>query len=500
MNVKILLFSFFIVTSLFAQNELDTNAIKYSKTVTAEELKEHLSVISSDLFEGRETGKKGQKLAAEYIGNAYKKLKIPVLSTGGYYQKFPLIEQNTDSAFMKIGGKQFNWITDFYALPGLIKMKGIKSEVVFVGYGIEDDERNDYQELDVKGKIVLFFKGVPDGISTSWQNEQKIEKAIEKGAVAVLIIDKKFEDKLDKIKHRAKRKKMKIAEESAYQSIPAFYINVSSSEYLLGKKIEKIEKGMAKKSNHSFSITKEVEITIHNTTEVISSENVLGFIEGNDNKEEIVVITAHYDHLGKRGDKIYNGADDDGTGTAALLEIAQAFVQAKSDGIAIKRSILIMAVSGEEKGLLGSRYYTDNPVFPLENTMVNLNVDMIGRHDKSHEEKQSYIYLIGADKLSKDLHETSELTNQLYSQLDLDYTYNDENDPNRYYYRSDHYNFVRHNVPAIFYFSGVHEDYHKPTDTADKINFELLEKRSRLIFHTAWKLATRDQKLLLNNP
>ena len=229
----------------------------------------------------------------------------------------------------------------------------------------------------------------------------------------------------------------------------------------------------------------------------VKGENVLGFIEGTDLKDEILIITAHYDHLGKHDTLIYNGADDDGSGTVAALEIAEAFMLAKEQGKGPRRSVLIMPVSGEEKGLLGSKYYTDNPVYPLENTIANLNIDMIGRVDEYHE-SGDYVYLIGSDRLSTELHNLSEEVNTKHFNLELDYTFNDKGDPNRYYYRSDHYNFAKNNIPVIFYFNGVHEDYHKPTDTIEKIDFEKIQKISRYIFLTAWELANRDKRPLVD--
>ena len=226
----------------------------------------------------------------------------------------------------------------------------------------------------------------------------------------------------------------------------------------------------------------------------IEGENVLGYIEGSDLKEELLVITSHYDHLGKHDTLIFPGADDNGSGTAATLEIAEAFMLAKRDGNGPRRSVLIMPVSGEEKGLLGSKYYTKKPVFPLENTIANLNIDMVGRRDTIQED-DNYIYLIGSDKISKDLHQINEQVNKKHIGFKLDYTYNDEKDPNMFYYRSDHYNFAKNNIPVIFYFGGLHEDYHKPSDEIDKINFSKLEKVSQYVFLTAWELANRKTSL-----
>ena len=231
----------------------------------------------------------------------------------------------------------------------------------------------------------------------------------------------------------------------------------------------------------------------------VETENVAAIIKGSKFPEEYIVISSHLDHIGIKNGEINNGADDDGSGTVALLEIAEAFKMAADVGQGPKRSLIFLHVTGEEKGLLGSSYYAKNPLYPLAQTMTNLNVDMIGRTDPKREDKDpNYIYLIGADRLSQDLHDISEATNTKYTQFKLDYTFNEEKDPNRFYYRSDHYNFAKNNIPVIFYFSGTHEDYHKPGDTPDKIMYDLLAKRTQLIFYTAWELANRTDKIRLN--
>ena len=232
----------------------------------------------------------------------------------------------------------------------------------------------------------------------------------------------------------------------------------------------------------------------------VDTENVIAIIKGSEKPEEYVILSAHLDHVGIDKDgEIYNGADDDGSGTVALLEIAQAFKKAKDKGKGPKRSVVFLHVTGEEKGLLGSKYYTENPIYPLENTVVNLNVDMIGRIDPTREAKnRDYIYLIGSNHDSNDLHNLSEETNTATVNMTLDYRFNDKNDPNRFYYRSDHYNFAKNGIPIIFYFTGTHEDYHKITDTPDKIEYDLLEMRSKLIFYTAWNIANRDRRLIVD--
>lgn len=231
------------------------------------------------------------------------------------------------------------------------------------------------------------------------------------------------------------------------------------------------------------------------TNDLKSSQNVLAYIKGSEFPEEVLVISAHSDHLGKMGDLINPGADDNASGTAAIMEIAEAFKLAEKQGFGPKRSILFLHLTGEEEGLYGSRYYIEHPVFALNNTIANLNIDMIGRVDDLHKDNPNYIYLIGSDRISTELHYISEKANNDFIHLDLDYKYNAENEPNRYYYRSDHYNFAQNGIPVIFYFNGEHKDYHQPTDTADKLNYPLLEKRSKLIFTTAWQIAYSENRL-----
>jgi hypothetical protein len=225
------------------------------------------------------------------------------------------------------------------------------------------------------------------------------------------------------------------------------------------------------------------------------SQNVIAYIEGSEFPNEYIYITAHSDHEGIVEGKIYPGADDNGSGTAAVFEMAEAFKKATDDGYRPKRSVVFLHVTAEEVGLHGSRYYTDNPIFPIENTVSTLNIDMIGRVDKRHKDNEDYIYVIGADRISTELHFIIQEANSSFVNLNLDYKYNEENDHNRYYYRSDHYNFALKNIPVVFFFNGEHEDYTKPTDTPDKINYPLLAKRTKLIFSTAWYLANSPNRL-----
>jgi len=228
------------------------------------------------------------------------------------------------------------------------------------------------------------------------------------------------------------------------------------------------------------------------------SENIWAFIEGSEKPEEVIVISAHYDHVGIENGDVYNGADDDGSGTSALLEIAQAFQMAKKAGHGPKRSILFLHVTGEEHGLLGSRYYSENPLFPLANTVADVNIDMIGRRDALHADTNNYVYIIGANRLSSELDHISATMNQKYVGLDLDYRFNDPKDPNRFYERSDHYNFAKFGIPSVFFFNGVHADYHKKSDEPNKIEYDALEQRTQLALVIAWELANRKDRIVVD--
>lgn len=490
----------------------DTLAIKIAQTISKDDLEKHLSVLASDEFEGRETGKIGQKLAAKYIADFFKeKNLIAIDDDKNYYQTFNLIESKIED--VKINDGVF--LKDFYGFD-VYNNKKITTELVFAGYGIDTKNYSDYKNIDVKGKIVFVLPGEPlnngkslvtnsDKISEwslGW--DKKIKEAQKQGAVALFTIPAfekdAFENRLNKLKHYLEKPEIDfITKDTTNKSISNFYLNPEFAFKLLKTNKKRIEKEMAridKNISNYFSKIKNQPITLQTSLSKIKleTENVVGMIEGDEKKDEYIVISAHYDHIGVINGEIYNGADDDGTGTSAILEIAEAFSIAKQMGITSKRSILFIAMTGEEKGLLGSSYYVQNPLKPLEKTISNLNIDMIGRVDKGHENNSNYIYLIGSNMLSNDLHNISEQANNEFTKLELDYKYNDINDANKFYYRSDHYNFAKHNIPVIFYFSGIHEDYHKSTDTIDKIDFLKTEKITKLIFHTAWKLSENDER------
>ena len=494
----------------------------YAKTITVGEMKKHLTIIASDEFAGRETATEGAQKAAKYITGQLESFGIKPLKQLGnsYYQKVPYQFQQWGDVTVNANGNEYKIMRDFYAFASAnVDMPKIDAEeIMFLGYGIDHEEYSDYKGVDIKGKVIMIHAGEPrdaSGLSiitgtkkgSMWKWKQKVKAAHKHGAKLVLIISPNTMKTINRYGNYLIEPSISLftdeKEEKEVTMANHMFISPSMAKGVLGKKFKKIGKAnkklLSSKTPQNLTIETDFKAQMNKTYKVVNTNNILGFIEGTDErkKDEVVIVSAHYDHIGQRGDDIFNGADDNGTGTTALLEMAQAFSQAQKDGIGPRRSVLFLWVAGEEKGLLGSQYYSENPIFPLENTVADVNVDMIGRTDKEYSKKgtSEYIHVIGSDRLSTELHSINEDMNKQHTNLILDYKYNDKKDPNRYYYRSDHYNFAKHGIPSIFYFSGVHEDYHKATDTVDKIEFVKMQKIATLIFYTAWELANREKRI-----
>lgn len=502
-------------TSLAVNKKLDIPRVRFAENISPRELKMHLDVLASKEMEGRETGTPGNDLAADYISRYLFNLGLsPIPGTGKFKQPVAF----TFSKWLKnecaINGKSYKHLWDYLVFPAENKGENIESdEVVFLGYGIEDPVYNDYAKVDVKGKVIMINTGEPmlnDSVSritgstnmSEWTTDsaKKLLLAKEKGVKAVLFIDQDIKKTLELNRRKILGAFLELGDLRTREYIypPHLYISTTMAENIMGnnqKKIIKARKKIAKGKSKKVILPALFKLDLEKEAKVLESNNVIGYIEGSDKKNEYVLVSAHFDHLGKRGEDIYYGADDNGSGSSLLLEMAQSFQQAVMEGEKPSRSIVFCWFTGEEKGLLGSKYYTEFPIFPLESTVVNVNVDMIGRTDDDYKNFTDYTYVIGSDRLSSELHQINEAVNQEYVQLVLDYKYNDEKDPNQFYYRSDHYNFAKEGIPAIFYFTGTHKDYHRTTDTADKILFNKMAKIGRLIFHTIYEVANRPERL-----
>lgn len=480
----------------------DKKATSAAAMIDAEEMKKHLYIIASKEMEGRDTPSPGLEKAANYIEDYFKSIGLAPGNKDSYRQYYPLYKDSMTGASLKINGNVLELNKDFQPQTNNYAASMRFSEVVFAGYGIVDGEkRDDYKDLKVTGKLVLILDGAPTdykpsatGFNSPVSTFGKLNAASSKGATAVMIVYTNYP-----------RRSMNTSSNWSMNGYRAsqlpFTFTVSTD--VAAKLLKEEAAGLMDKMKTGGLVSKaypaEVDLSYSKESKTTMVSNVLGFLEGTDKKEEIVVITAHYDHIGKRNDTIINyGADDDGSGTTGVLELAQAFVEAKKKGNGPRRSMLFMTVSGEEKGLWGSKYYADNPVYPLEKTTVDLNIDMIGRTGSEYlkdKDSTNYIYIIGDDKLSTDLAQITDQVNTTYTKMKLDRKYNDPNDPNRFYFRSDHYNFAEKGVPIIFYFNGTHADYHRPSDTPDKINYKMMAERTKLVFYTAWEMANREQML-----
>jgi hypothetical protein len=381
------------------------------------------------------------------------------------------------------------------------------TEIVFVGFGTESELGN----TNITGKVVLWInedkpeegKTVNTAVRMTTERTKVFKNLQSKNPAIILATNSELSPLLKRYGRNITSPRLTIKDESsAATGVPVFHVSTALADELVkstGKSystLKAVAAAVTAKTNFAASFA--------NDRTNVKAVDVVGYMPGTDLKNEVLVFSAHYDHIGLNPngkDKVNNGADDDGSGTTGILEIARAFSQAKKDGHGPRRSILFLGNVGEEKGLLGSEYYTDHPIYPLANTIADLNIDMIGRvgeEYKDNPDSANYVYPIGSAMLSSDLHKIGEDANNTYTKLKLDYKYDDINDPNRFYYRSDHYNFARYGVPIIFYFNGVHADYHQPGDEVSKINFPLLAKRAQLVFYTGWELANRTTRPLVD--
>lgn len=498
-------------------SEEETKAL--AATIKVEDMQRHLNILAADDMEGRETGEPGQKKAAEYLRKQFEGLGLPAIGENdGYFQTILFSRQKWSEINLTVNGEKRRHLWEFSSAPSQNSSRAALSidELTFLGYGIDTDTYSDYRDAgNLKGKHILIFAGEPKSKGgdylingsnkpSDWANtEAKLMKAKAAGVETVFVIDPDFKENTVAIRKETLDGRMKMAEMTEAERMTAnvVYLTPQLAREIMGKMGKKVIKARKKleKSGKLKPVVLPVNLVLTQDKSVkeLIGENVLGFVEGRDPelKDEVLVVSAHYDHVGMRGDNVFNGADDNGSGTTTVLEIAEAFVEAKKMGKGPRRSVLFLLVSGEEKGLLGSEYYVSHPLFPLENTIADINVDMVGRVDPEHKDNPYYIYVIGSDRLSTELHDINERMNKTYTELDLDYTYNAEDDPNRYYYRSDHYNFAVKGIPSIFFFNGTHADYHQASDTVEKINFEKMERIGRLIFYTAWQLANQDRRI-----
>lgn len=492
-----------------------------TSSITARELKKHLAFLASDELGGRYTLSPSNLIAARYLATQLEFYGYRgAARDGSFLQRVPLSYRSVDLATshvtLNVAGtkREFNYADAFLSeVPTNINVGGA---VVFAGYGVSSpkNQHDDYAGLNVKGKIVLIASGAPPSLQhTGLGDDERGEAAaVAHGAIGLIKLpDAQTILGWEQIKSwmgGQKQLGLPPRPTAPGKSIP----EVTAGPEL----IKALAKAMGTDSSvlvapgdklkpAEVAATAEIKLKV-SVDDAPAAQNVAGILEGADPKlkDEYVVFSAHYDHL-PTSDKgeVYHGADDDGSGTVSVLEIAQAL----AIGPRPRRSILIVFHTGEELGLFGSEFNTDyEPVVPLGKLVADFNIDMVGRSRPegdddprdAHLTDKDSIYIIGADKLSTELNKLNEETNLDTARLKFDYTYNDERNPERFYYRSDHYNYARHGIPIIFYFTGVHRDYHRPSDVVEKIDFEKMERIDRMIFATGWRVANLDHRLVVD--
>jgi hypothetical protein len=486
-------------------------------SITSAELRMHLEFLSSDELGGRYTLAPNFAISARYLAAHLAAYGFRGAGDHGFLQTFEVIsakpDRNNCAFALTLGDKTTTYAYgDFYSF-GAMATASASGEVVFVGAGVSapSQHHDDYAGVDVKGKLVLLVPGGAPGVDASKLvfNEQGEGAARAHGAVGILQIPARR--LVDAMKSRgfaerqAGRESMRLARE-VENELPTLVLGPELADKVLalaGLDLKTVYDAVGKKqplTPKALGASARMDLVVQQTRSL--TQNVVGILEGTDpqRKDEYVIFSAHYDHLKTSADgKIFPGADDDGSGTTAVLAIAHAMSLNRP-----KRSVLVIFHAGEELGLLGSEYNTDySPVVPLDKIVVDLNIDMIGRSKPrgdsdsldDHLTDANTVYLVGSNRISKELHKISEETNAQFQHMNLDYYYNDPDNPERIYYRSDHWNYAKHGVPIIFYFDGTHVDYHQPTDTVDKIDFTKLTQITRLVFETGWRIANLDHRL-----
>ncbi|MDT0630385.1 M28 family peptidase [Rubrivirga sp. S365] len=492
---------------------------RYQQTITPAELAGYLYVYADDYLAGRETGEPGQRFAARYLAGQYQTMGVMPKGSGsgtspynldGYLQPFNL-EQKVLRSLTAVATRDGETILESTIRDGdtagavLVPAYGAVDDatpapVVFVGHADEGD----LAPLPLEGAYALMLPGTVENPADRGATIDHVGVLGLRGVRGVLLVSAPTSAALAESAAGAfggGRLALPApggAEPDADDLPPILATSPEVADRLLagvGRTVESGDDSPAE-TGVMLSVTADVE------TRLVDTENVVAVVEGSDPvlKDEYVIISAHLDHVGvadEGEDTIFNGADDDGSGTVTLLEIAEAFEEAKADGHGPRRSVLFLHVTGEEKGLLGSEYFADrDPLVPIENVAANLNIDMIGRHDPERGfDTTDYVYVIGADLISQDIADWNAAVNEATGTgIFLSDKFNSPDDPNQFFRRSDHWNFGKYDVPFIFYFTGTHEDYHGVGDSADKIDYDRMAQIARLVFGTAWEIANADDR------
>lgn len=506
------IFSFLLIFFTFvsissAQNK--SESIKY--------LKSNLEFLASAELEGREATSHAEKVASLFIATELKKYGVkPFGDNGTYFTNFEMtattVNENANITFYNKDNPKENlsYQNDFYLMKTPIPNSSFTNknyEMVFAGYGIvnEDENYNDYENLDVNGKVVVMVSGTPiksqSHLSDKNLRKLKLATAQELGATGIIYIFQPeyfnywsfFQGAFTEVSFGLK---YEVDAEQEKNNIPTMILSKEGINKLLADEKINYEKLMelfsspGKKESFTFNKTVSFEYSIKIETK--QARNVVGILEGTDEKlkNEYVLTSCHYDHEGIKKGEIYFGADDNGSGTSGVIEVARRLSEDKRN----KRSVLFVFHTAEEKGIFGSKYLANNADYIVNNSVVDINIDMIGR------ESIDTIYNIGSGKLSTELYDLVNEVNSQTSNFIFNYHYDLPNDPQDLYNRSDHVHYANKGIPIVFFYDNMAVDYHKPTDTADKIDFEKIYKVTQLVEHLALRIANLDHKLKVDKP
>jgi hypothetical protein len=491
---------------------------KMAEAITAAQISNYLYFVASDAMGGRDTPSQGLDITAEFLKMNLDRWGFkPAGDNGTFFQKIALMREsiNADKMKLEIGGTQYKFGDDYFRLSGSGTATG---QLVFGvdGWMVKSKGVDSFAGVDVKGKIVIisssgFSQGTltprPANVSADDLKGEKgvdwadaITHATKEGAVGVILVaPPQLQNNWAQVRNFLSRGSLfpeKLRENAGTApTIPTLLVSQSLGEAIFAGETAN------KTSTSAFALNKSVSFAAEGKKDTVWTQNVVAVWEGSDPtlKAEMVAIGAHYDHVGTNQnapgeDKIWNGADDDGSGTVAVLSIAEALAKAKTRP---KRSILFVWHAGEEKGLWGADYFNHFPTVDIKKVIAQLNIDMIGRSKKAGDTNpknkdlsgENTIYVIGAEMMSSTLGAITKGTNDAYLKMTYDYRYDDPKDTNQFFFRSDHFHYAVNGIPIAFWFDGVHEDYHQPGDSPDKIDYAKMEKVTRTIFLTMLELA-----------
>jgi len=478
-----------------------------ASTVSVERLKKNLYYLASEKLEGRVMGSKGDTLASEYVIDCFKEndLVAPYNNGTSYFQTVNAYKKNLLQSELIIGDKKYeNWNGWGFGMRNAETVRLDNIPVVFAGYGIENPLYNDFANIDVKGKAVLLLAGQPQDSTGTYLLSGTKQAAIissyqnlfrEKGAVLILLYNNKFapESLLQRKSSFQTVYKIPFLQQN---NLPVLILSDERVNELLAtssKSIKSLLQDISKTLRpQSFDINTTIGCHIQIDITEEKAPNVIGVIKGTDSAADCIILSAHHDHVGRDGNDIYYGAVDNASGTVAIMEIATLMNKAIEKGIRPKRTIIFASYTGEEKGLLGSYHFATNPLFPIEKTRAVINIDMMGRVDTFYSGKRAdsnYAYILVVDSLNRGLRKALYTANEKLGKLKLDTYYEQPQYMQRRLMGSDQYPFYIKGVPFIRIDCGFSKDYHQPTDTPDKINYELLSNQIKLAFLTTWNIA-----------